>query len=81
MVRVASGLLSIGSVLLVMLSFTQPAFAYLDPGTGSLILQLLLGGIAGVTVVVKVYFKGFMARLGLGGQSTETQDNIDTHDR
>jgi hypothetical protein len=28
-------------------------FAYLDPGTGSLILQLLVGGLAGLATYVK----------------------------
>lgn len=34
---------------------TGPAWAYLDPGTGSMMLQLLLGGIAGAMVVGKLY--------------------------
>ena len=43
--------------------FTGPAWAYLDPGTGSMMLQLLLGGIAGAMVVGKLYwhrFRGFV---------------------
>jgi len=45
------------------LFFTGPAWAYLDPGTGSMMLQLLLGGIAGAMVVGKLYwhrFRGFV---------------------
>ncbi len=44
-----------------------PAVAYLDPGTGSMIVQLLLGGIAGALVVGKLYwqrFKSFFSRKG-----------------
>ncbi len=33
------------------------AMAYLDPGTGSMVLQLILGGIAGVMVVMKMYWQ------------------------
>jgi hypothetical protein len=33
-----------------------PAYAYLDAGTGSMILQLLLGGLAGLAVVGKLYW-------------------------
>ena len=33
------------------------ALAYLDPGTGSMILQLILGGVAGVSVVMKMYWQ------------------------
>ena len=36
---------------------TGPAWAYLDPGTGSMMLQLLLGGIAGAMVVGKLYWQ------------------------
>jgi hypothetical protein len=33
-----------------------PARAYLDPGTGSIMLQALLGGIAGAVVVGRLYW-------------------------
>ena len=42
------------------LFFPLPAFAYLDPGSGSMILQLLLGGVAGVVMVVKLYWQSFL---------------------
>jgi len=35
---------------------TEPAWAYLDPGTGSLILQSLIAGIAGLLVVGRLYW-------------------------
>ena len=38
---------------------TGPAWAYLDPGTGSMMLQLLLGGIAGAMVVGRLYWHRF----------------------
>ena len=31
--------------------------AYLDPGSGSMLLQMLLGGIAGVAVSIKMFGK------------------------
>ena len=40
--------------------------AYLDPGTGSILLQGLIGAVAAALVVGKLYwyrFKAFMARL------------------
>jgi len=54
------------------------AFAYLDPGTGSMFLQLLLGGIAGVLIVTKLYWQQ-LVRLVRGqkpGQKT-TQPSED----
>lgn len=35
----------------------SPAFAYLDPGTGSMLLQLMLGGVAGAMVIGKLYYR------------------------
>jgi hypothetical protein len=32
------------------------AHAYIDPGSGSVLLQLILGGIAGIGVVAKLYW-------------------------
>lgn len=34
-----------------------PAHAYVDPGTGAMLLQLLLGGVAGLAVVAKLYWE------------------------
>ncbi len=38
-------------------SAVSPAYAYLDPGTGSMMLQLMLGGVAGLMVVGKLYYQ------------------------
>ena len=35
---------------------TGSAYAYLDPGTGSMILQVLLGGLAGAALVGRMYW-------------------------
>ena len=43
--------------LFVFASSAAPAWAYLDPGTGSMILQLALGGVAGAMVIGKLYLK------------------------
>jgi hypothetical protein len=37
------------------------AWAYLDPGTGSIILQMLLGGFAGLAIVGKLYWSRMKA--------------------
>lgn len=36
--------------------FCNSAYAYLDPGTGSMILQLLLGGVAGLAIIAKLFW-------------------------
>ena len=50
--------------LLIIGAMTGTAQAYLDPGTGSMILQLLLGGIAGMAVVLKLYWHRLKALFG-----------------
>ncbi len=44
------------AVFLTALHPVAPAHAYLDPGTGSMMLQLLLGGVAGALVVLRLYW-------------------------
>ena len=39
------------------------AYAYIDPGTGAIVLQFLLAGILGAAIAVKMYWnrlKGFL---------------------
>ena len=43
--------------LIIGLLFSQPAYAYLDPGTGSVLLQGLLAGFAGFLAVLKLYWQ------------------------
>lgn len=43
----------------------NPPFAYLDPGTGSLIIQFLIGGAAAAAISIKVFWKqirGFFSK-------------------
>jgi len=53
------------AVLFVGIS-TSSAHAYLDPGTGSIILQVLLGGVAGVALAGKLYWHKFLSLIGAG---------------
>lgn len=46
-------------VLLGVFNFAIPAHAYLDAGTGSMLLQLILGGVAGLVVIMKLYWQKF----------------------
>jgi len=54
-------------VLVVALLFAtpRPAHAYLDANTGSLLLQLLLGGVAGIALVGRLYWQRLKGLLGL----------------
>lgn len=43
-------------IAVVLIGCPQLALAYVDPGTGSMLLQGLLAGIAGIVVVLKLYW-------------------------
>ncbi|MBT8048938.1 MAG: hypothetical protein HKN57_06220 [Xanthomonadales bacterium] len=51
----------------------QPAYAYLDPGTGSMLLQVILGGVAAVAVALKLFWYKIRAAVGWG-KSSRTGD-------
>jgi len=41
----------------------RAVFAYLDPGSGSMMLQVLAGGIAAAAVTIKVYWRRLLVFL------------------
>lgn len=43
-------------VFFSLLLVNGPAFAYLDPGTGGMLIQILLGGLAGLAVAGKLFW-------------------------
>lgn len=48
---------------------TTGAHAYLDGGTGSMILQLLLGGVAGLALAFRLYWYRLLSLLGIKSKS------------
>ncbi len=54
------------ALLSLLAIFALPAYGYLDPISGSLILQALIGGFAGLAVLIKLYWRKLKAKLGLG---------------
>ena len=44
------------------------ALAYLDPASGSMLLQLLLGGVAGLALIAKLYWHKLLSLFGLRKQ-------------
>lgn len=64
--------------------FPVSAFAYLDPGTGSIILQGLIAGLAAAAVVMRTYWyriKSFFSRSesksSLQSEESETDSSSD----
>ena len=70
--RLGARVTTLAGIAFLILAWERPAYAYLDPGAGSLLLQVLMGGLAGAAVVVKVYWNSLMARLGRGNDTTRT---------
>lgn len=51
--------------LLVLLLSGSPAYAYIDPASGSLMLQVLLGGVFAFFVLLKLYWHKLLRLLRL----------------
>ena len=70
-------------IILVGLSSIQPAHAYMDPGTGSMILQIILGGVAGMMIAGKLFWHRLLILFRIRKENpdsvTKTEsDNNDT---
>ncbi len=44
------------TLLLVFVAFSQPAYAYLDPGTGSMIIQIVIGSFIAAAAAGRFYW-------------------------
>ena len=64
------------ALYIVWMSETQ-VDAYLDPGSGSMLVQLLLGGVAGAAVIMKLGWERFkdMFRSQQSKQTKQTDPN------
>ncbi len=51
-------------IMIAVLDPDHPAYAYLDPSTGTMLLQLVLGGVAGMLVITKLYWYNLKKYLG-----------------
>lgn len=65
-------------VVLLLLCVTN-AHAYLDPGTGSILLQGLLAGVVGFLGVVKIYWRKILAWFKRNPQQ-KNEKNDNKHD-
>ena len=57
---------------------TAQVFAYLDPGSGSLIVQLLVGGVAALGVSVKMFWGRILSFLRIRRDEEESPVQRDT---
>ncbi len=59
-------------LILSLATLSRPAYSYLDPGTGSMILQVLLGGFAGALVIGRLYWQRVKALFGIKPRPDES---------
>ena len=57
-----------------LISYTSPAYAYLDPGTGSMLVQGLIGGIAVVMSFLSIYWQKVKAFFSKKESDTDTAE-------
>lgn len=55
--------ITVAGLSITMLTATTPAYAYLDPGTGSIILQGLIAGVAVGTTLISMYYWRFKEKI------------------
>jgi hypothetical protein len=65
-------------IFLLFIFMINPAYAYIDPGSGSMLLQLLLGGVAGAAVVLKMYWRRFVSIFGVGRNKKNGSEPADS---
>jgi hypothetical protein len=65
------------SIALIACTVATPAYAYLDPGTGSMILQGLIAGIAVMSLTVKIYWYKFLSFFKKTDMNAEEQASDD----
>lgn len=63
-------------ITVLLLLYMTDTEAYLDPGTGSMLLQVILGGIAAVGVAVKLYWHKLRVAFGMGKKEEPEDDTV-----
>lgn len=62
-------------MLAVALLLPTSAYAYLDPGAGSALIQGILGAVAAIGVALKLYWHRILKFLGLRKYKDKVEDN------
>ncbi len=63
-------------ITVLLLLFVTDSKAYLDPGTGSMLLQVILGGVAAVGVAIKLYWHKLRVAIGAGRKEVSEDEQI-----
>lgn len=71
----------LGIVVLLAVLFPRDAFAYIDPGSGSLIFQTIVATLAGVAYGVRVYWSRIRGLFGRRAPDSSTPEEIAAAER
>jgi hypothetical protein len=61
-------------IVLACVLYAQPAAAYLDPASGSLIIQAVLAGIAGLLVFLRMFWHRIVTMIRRDAPPQETSE-------
>jgi len=78
--KVNSKLIVSFAILFILIFFTDSAFSYLDPGTGSMMVQALIAIFAVVSVSIGIFWRrlrSFLSRI-FSQKSSEGNDSDDS---
>jgi hypothetical protein len=62
------------SIVLFLAAFfllSRSVYAYVDPNTGGMLIQLLTGGLAGLAVLARLYWRKLRERIREGARTIE----------
>ena len=67
---------AVGFFVLCLLAAPAPAFGYIDPGTGSMVLQVLIGTALGSLLAIKMFWR--QIKLVVGGLFARKSSEAET---
>ena len=55
-------------------AMSEIRLAYIDPGTGSFLIQALIAALAGIGITGRLYWTKIKSMLGMGSKSNDDED-------
>jgi len=66
--------------LLALLAASAPAHAYIDPAAGSLLLQAVIAGVAGLLLTFKLFWRRITGLWGSKKSESQDPDSVDSEE-
>ena len=68
------------TIMIAAIVLSEPAYAYLDPGTGSMVVQILVACFATVVIFFKSIWQGITQFFGKKPKTGDTEEAEDSED-